>query len=169
MVPVIGDGNALVHSWALLRTLGELGMCFAVPLEKPCCVWGSYFHEGTAMPFRAAVKAGEVHVEDAGQHPGQGLIIAAVAAKAAYPQTLRENLRDRALRQEGCWCGLTWCRRLGRLPGWRTLIVAQRCQQECLRSGYLCDELLLDAFRRFREGGRNPGVKVVFHLPTCDF
>ena len=150
-------------------SIGELRMWFAVPLEQPGCIGGSYFHEGTAIPVRGAVEAGEVHVEDARQHAGQGLIIAAVAAKASDPQTLRENPRDRALRPEGCWGGLTGGRRLGRLPGWRTLIVAQRGQQECLSSGYLCDELQLDAFRRFREGRRNPGVKVLFHLPTCGF
>ena len=97
------------------------------------------------------------------------LIIAAVAAKATYSQTLHENPRDRALRPEGCWCGWTWCRRLGGWPGWRTLIVAQRGRKECLRSGYLCDELPLDAFRRFLEGGRKPGLKIVLHLPTCVF
>ena len=50
-----------MHSRAPVRTLdfdsiGELGICFAVPLDKPCCVWGSYFHEGTAVPLRAAVE-----------------------------------------------------------------------------------------------------------------
>ena len=64
-----------MHSRAPVRTLdfdsiGELGICFAVSLDKPCCVWGSYFHEGTAVPLRAAVEAGEVHVDDA-HHRGR--------------------------------------------------------------------------------------------------
>ena len=85
-------------------------------LEKPCCM-GSYFHEDAAVPLWAVVEAGEVHFKDACQHAGQCLIIAVVAAKAAYPQTLRENPRDRALRPEGRWFGWSWSRLLGGLAG----------------------------------------------------
>ena len=70
-------------------------MCFAVPLEKQCYVLGSCIQEGTAVPFWVVVEADRCLTScwPGPHHLGH-------CAKAANPQTLRENWRDRVLRQD---------------------------------------------------------------------